>query len=90
MQNHNNTPAEFNFSTEPNDARPRPWHFEVSQLLTQAATLCIEHGLEIDAYLSGAWAAYVDARPGMRSQLEELQLRDQLEELRRLGRIAKA
>jgi len=90
VQNHNNTPTELKTFPEPGEAPQRPWHFEVSRLLTQAATLCIEHGLEIDAYLSGAWAAYVDARPGMRSQLEELQLRDQLDELRKLGRVAQA
>jgi hypothetical protein len=88
VQNHNNTPAELKIPAEPIESRP--WHFEVSQLLTQAATLCIQHGIELEAYMSGAWAAYVDARPGLRNQLEEQHLRDQLEELRRLGRIAKA
>jgi hypothetical protein len=90
VQNHNDPPVELTTPTEASEATPQPWHFEVSELLTQAATLCIEHGLELDAYLSGAWAAYVDARPGMRHELEELHLRDQLDELRKLGRMAKA
>lgn len=89
MQNHNNTPAESPPSTEV-ETTQHPWYFEVSQLLTQAAILCIQHGLDVDAYMSGAWAAYVEARPGMRSQLEEMHLRDQLEELRKLGRIGQA
>jgi hypothetical protein len=88
VPNQNNTPAE---STSPTELETRPpWHREVSQLLTRAAILCVQHGIDIDAYMSGAWAAYVEARPGMRSQLEELQLRDQLEELRKLGRIGQA
>ena len=66
------------------------WQFEVSQLLQRAAALCTEHGVEVDAYMSGAWSAYIEARPGMREQLEEAQLRDQLDELRRMGRIAEA
>jgi len=90
VPNHNNMPAQPTTSTESSEATSRRWDFEVSQLLTQAAALCIEHGIEIDAYLSGAWAAYVDARPGMRHYLEERQLRDHLDELRKLGRMAQA
>jgi hypothetical protein len=68
----------------------RPWQAEVGQLLQRAAALCSEHGVDVDAYMSGAWSAYIEARPGMREQLEEAQLRQQLEELRRLGRIGAA
>jgi len=88
VQNQNNPPTQIE-PTEPLDTG-RPWDREVSQLLTRAALLCIQHGIDVDAYMTGAWAAYVEARPGMRSQLEELQLRDQLEELRRLGRMGQA
>jgi hypothetical protein len=88
VANQNNPPRGI-IPTEPLDTTV-PWHCEVSQLLTRAAILCIQHGIDVDAYMSGAWAAYVEARPGMRSQLEELHLRDQLEELRRLGRIGQA
>jgi len=84
VQNQNSSPVELSEGESP------PWYFEVSQLLTQAAILCIQHDLDIDAYMSGAWAAYVEARPGMRNQIEELHLRDQLEELRRLGRMGQA
>ncbi|HEU4731034.1 MAG TPA: hypothetical protein VFT22_24235 [Kofleriaceae bacterium] len=90
MQNPNNTPADLDLPAEPLESPRQPWHAVVSQLLSQAATLCIEHGVDVDAYMSGAWAAYVEARPGLRDQLEEMQLRDQLEELRRLGRLASA
>ncbi|HET7504405.1 MAG TPA: hypothetical protein VFK02_25460 [Kofleriaceae bacterium] len=90
MQNPDNTTADLDLPAEPLESRPLPWHAAVSQLLSQAAALCIEHGVDVDAYMSGAWAAYVEARPGMRDQLEEMQLRDQLDELRRLGRLASA
>jgi hypothetical protein len=76
--------------TEPIEPARRPWHAEVSQLLSQAAALCVEHGVDLDAYMSGAWAAYVEARPGMRDHLEEMQLREQLDELRTLGRLGSA
>lgn len=92
MQNPNNLPG-IDPPTEPAESiesARRPWHLEVGHLLIEAATLCIQHGLDVDVYMSSAWAAYVEARPGMRDQLEELELRDQLEELRKAGRIGAA
>ena len=90
MQNPNNPQAGIRKPTEPTESSPRPWHQEVRYLFTRAADLCVQHGLDIDDYMTGAWAAYVEARPGLRDQLEELRLRDQLEELRKLGRIGRA
>jgi hypothetical protein len=40
--------------------------------------------------MSSAWTAYLAARPGMREHLEDLALRNQLEEVRKSGRMAKA
>jgi hypothetical protein len=68
----------------------KPWHAEVGDLLAQAAILCIENGLDVDAFMKGAWSAYIEARPGLRDYLEEMQLRNQLEELRKLDRMPKA
>ncbi len=68
----------------------KPWPAEVADLLSRAAELCIDHGMDVDAFVRDAWSAYVDTRPGMREYLEELQLRNQLEELRKAGRIADA
>ena len=90
MPNTNNTQATVSSPTEPLESIRRPWHVLVSQLLSQAAALCVEHGVDIDAFMSGAWAAYLEARPGMRDHIEELKLRDQLEELRKLGRMGSA
>jgi hypothetical protein len=72
------------------DEHPKPWHAEVGELLAQAATLCVEHGLDVDAFMKGAWSAYVEARPGLRDYLEEMQLRSQLDEIRKAGRMGEA
>jgi hypothetical protein len=67
--------------TEP--TKTRTWE----DLLDEAAKGC---DVEVDAFVRGAWAAYLDARPGMRERLEEQQLRAQLDELRKHGQIAQA
>lgn len=46
-----------------------PWDSEVGGLLAAAAALCVEHGLDVDTFMHGAWDAYVEARPGMRDYL---------------------
>ena len=77
---------------DPDEKTPaqQPWNVEVGDLLAQAALLCVEHGLDVDAFMKGAWSAYIEARPGLRDYLEEMQLRNQLEELRKLGRMGEA
>ncbi len=72
------------------DHKEKVWQSAVGDLLTQAANLCVEHGLDVDTFLTGAWSAYVEARPGLREYLEELQIRNQLEELRKQGRLGAA
>jgi hypothetical protein len=102
VQNHNNpAKAETSVLTEPTDrrsdrterterdARP-PWQAEVGELLMQAAVLSVQHDVELDGFMQGAWSAYVESRPGMRDYLEEMQLRDQLDEIRKLGKMADA
>jgi hypothetical protein len=60
---------------------------EWEALLSQAAR---RYDGDADAFLRGAMAAYLDAHPGMREHLEELQLREQLEKLRQSGLMAEA
>ncbi len=72
------------------EAPLKSWDAELGDLLARAALLCVEHDLDVDAFMKGAWAAYIEARPGMRDYLEELQIRNQLEELRKLGRLGEA
>ena len=73
-----------------NQAETNRWQAEVSELLARAAELCVEHDVDVDPFVRGAYSAYLEARPGMREQLEELQLKAQLEELRKSGRMASA
>jgi hypothetical protein len=68
----------------------KEWHSEAGDLLAQAAILCVANGLDVDAFMKGAWSAYMEARPGLKDHLEEIKLRNQLEELRKLGRMAEA
>jgi hypothetical protein len=65
------------------DPPPPTWE----ELLEQAASRC---DLDADAFVRAAWNAYLEARPGMRDYIEEKQLRTQLAELRKSGRIARA
>jgi hypothetical protein len=68
----------------------KSWTAQLDELLAQAAELGARYGVDADAFMRGAWSAYIDARPGLREQLEEMQLKNQLEELRKLGRIGEA
>ena len=69
---------------------PPPWQTEVGELLVRAAQACSEHGVDLDAFMRSAWSAYVESRPGLREHLEELQLRNQIDELRKSGRVGTA
>ncbi|HSS00583.1 MAG TPA: hypothetical protein VLM79_26170 [Kofleriaceae bacterium] len=95
MHNHNNTADADIEIAEPSESinepvETMPWHAEVGRFLTQAAELCVEHGVDLESFMKGAWSAYVETRPGMRDYLEEMQLRDQLDEIRKLGHMAEA
>jgi hypothetical protein len=91
VRNQNNTAAaKIEIQAEPSQSMRVPWHAEVGQFLTHAAELCVEHGVDLDSFMRGAWSAYVEARPGMREHLEEMQLRDQLDEIRKSGGMGQA
>jgi len=91
VRNHQDTSAEpETHESEPIDAPRQPWQAEVSRLLSRAAALCVEQGVDVEGFMKGAWSAYIESRPGMRDYLEEMQLRDQLEEIRKAGRMAEA
>lgn len=63
---------------------------EIAALLEQAAQLAAANGVEGDAFKRAAWSAYLDARPGLRQQLEDRQLRAQLRKLRKRGLVGSA
>jgi hypothetical protein len=68
----------------------KTWTTQLDELLAQAAELGARHGVDADAFMKGAWSAYIDARPGLREQLEEMHLKTQLDELRKAGRMGEA
>lgn len=92
MPNHSDTivTVEMTVPAEPPEEVTPPWHAAVGRLFSEAAALCVEHGVDLDVFMNGAWSAYLEARPGMRDQIEEAQLRQQLDELRKRGRLATA
>ena len=63
---------------------------EISQLLAKAAIMCVDLDIEVDTFMRGAWSAYVEARPGMRERLEELQLARHLAYMRHKGSLGAA
>lgn len=74
------------------EATPEPISpaHELSTLLGRAGELAASMGMELETWMRTAWGAFVDARPGLREHLEEMQLLAQLTELRQRGRIGQA
>ncbi len=72
------------------DGSSKLWHAEVGGLLAKAAIMCVDHEIDIDTFMKGAWSAYVEARPGMREHLDEIQLIGQMAHARKQGRMGKA
>lgn len=96
MQQTPNTNDEFTQSTAPAQkaAAENPETLspagELSALLGRAGNLAASTGLDLDAWMRAAWNAYVDARPGLREHLADMQLLQDLEALRQNGRIGQA
>jgi hypothetical protein len=69
---------------------PDAWLQELTTLLEQAAQLAAANGIEGEVFKRAAWNAYLDAKPGLRQQLEDKQLRAQLRKLRKQGLVGSA
>jgi hypothetical protein len=63
---------------------------EVVQLLRRAAKLAAERATETEQFMNAAWEACLEARPGLREELADKELRAQLKKLRKRGLVAKA
>ncbi len=63
---------------------------ELSALLSRAGALAASLGISLDAWMKDAWNSYVDAQPGLREHIEDMQLLAQLNQLRQSGRISQA
>ena len=66
------------------------WEAEAAALLKYVAAMCIAHDVDAETFMHSAWSTYVDARPGMREELEAAQLVAQLAALREAGRMGQA
>jgi hypothetical protein len=60
------------------------------QLLERAADLAADRGIDSDLFMQAAWTACLDARPGLREQLEDKELRSRLKKLRKRGLVGTA
>lgn len=63
---------------------------ELSELLARAGALAASLGVNMDNWMKEAWSAYVDAQPGLREHIEDMQLIAQLNSLRESGKIAQS
>ena len=63
---------------------------EMTTLLRKAAALAAENGVSLDLFADVAWQAFLDAKPGLRAELETRALAAQLDELRERGLVAQA
>jgi len=63
---------------------------DTMQLLRRAAQLSAARGIETDHFMQAAWTACLEARPGLREELEDKELRSQLKKLRKRGLVASA
>jgi hypothetical protein len=91
MQDRLNLQAPVSTESAPSaDVRRAPWQAEAAALLRQVAKMCVEHQVDVETFMRSAWATYVDARPGMREELETKELEAQLAALREAGKIGLA
>jgi hypothetical protein len=63
---------------------------ELQKLLAQAAALSVQQGLATEDFMNAAWAAHLDANPGMRDAIIDRELRAQLKRLRKSGLMPQA
>jgi len=71
-------------------SNPIPDLSELEALLAHAADLSARHEVPKEMFMAAAWNAYLEARPGLREEIEERELKTQLKKLRKQGLIATA
>lgn len=72
---------------EPEAVSPKS---ELSALLEHAGQVAAKMDIELEAWMQAAWSAYVDARPGLREHLEDMQMMAQITAMRQRGRVGQA
>jgi hypothetical protein len=63
---------------------------ELDDLLERAAKLAADRGLDHEVFIQSAWAKCLQARPGLRAELEDKRWQSELRRLRRRGRVPTA
>jgi hypothetical protein len=63
---------------------------EMKNLLRKAAALAVQNGISLDAFADAAWQAILEAKPGLREELETRAIVAQLGELRERGLVGSA
>lgn len=63
---------------------------QVEELLRAAAALAASRGLATEVFMNAAWTACLDARPGLREELADKELKSQLRKLRKRGLVGLA
>jgi hypothetical protein len=63
---------------------------ELEAVLARAADLSARQDVPQEEFMAAAWNAYLEARPGLREELEVRELKSQLKKLRKQGLIALA
>lgn len=63
---------------------------DLKQLLAQAAAVAVETGVTLDSFADSAWQAWLEAKPGLREELEARALLAQLGTLRERGLVGSA
>lgn len=66
------------------------WATKLERHLSKAAQLAVESGVTPEAFTAAAWQCYLHASPEFAAQLEQAQFMAGLEQLRSVGRLAKA
>lgn len=63
---------------------------ELEKSLLHAADLSARDDVSKEEFMAAAWNAYLAARPGLREELEDREIKSQLRKLRKQGLIAQA
>jgi hypothetical protein len=61
--------------------------FELREAFRRVSSLAAELGLDLDDYMRLAWQAYMDERPGLREQLEDIRLVAEIQAMRLAGKV---
>ena len=84
-------PAHIEDQTPTHEAPDRPTEsVSLRDHLQRAASVAADENLDLDAFMKQAWQAFMEARPGLREHLEDMQLIAQIDAMRKAGKIGAA